>query len=171
MNERQLPTLRSGARNGRFSGDARGAIPWWNPNRRSNIPLRMNESNPLRRSIRRMVADLEQDIDRLREVVSDPVSDKRIRLLASAGYRNSSRLRVSGRVVRYAPSLEASGSTLENLRAMWAIYNSHEVPGAPIACDVGGEEHRTTTTRRGTSVSTCRFRYCFRRRSNGRRRS
>jgi phosphatidate phosphatase APP1 len=32
---------------------------------------------------------------------------------------------------------------------MWAIYNSHEVPGVPIACDVGGEEHRTTTDEEG----------------------
>jgi phosphatidate phosphatase APP1 len=109
----------------------------------------MSETHSLRRFVRRMAAELEGDFDRLREALSDEAPDQRIRLLTFAGYRNASCLRVSGRVVRYSPPLRASASTLNNIRAMWAIYNSHEVTGVPVTCEIAGQKHTTTSDEEG----------------------
>ncbi|RYG75729.1 MAG: hypothetical protein EON59_17855, partial [Alphaproteobacteria bacterium] len=72
--------------------------------------------------------ELERDIDRLTRLL--PASgDGRVRMLAYAGYRNATELRVMGRIVRFAEALDPDDGLVARVRAMLAIYNSHELAG------------------------------------------
>ncbi len=85
--------------------------------------------SPFRRLIGAAAADLERDIDRIDDYFSagdDP--ERKVRMLAYAGYRNSERVRVKGRIVRYEKPLDAGEGTMTRLRAMMEIYNSNELP-------------------------------------------
>lgn len=66
----------------------------------------------------------------------DPAS--RVRVLAYAGYRNAQEIRLAGRIVRYAEPLAPGTGFLSRVRAMLAIYNSHEVPGVTVRCTLAG---------------------------------
>lgn len=96
-----------------------------------------------------MAVELEADIDRLHRALSGGRRGRHVRLLAFAGYRNAAELRVAGRVVLWTEPLSSGGGTFSNIRAMWAIYNSHEVPGVPVVCDVHGTEHSTVSDEEG----------------------
>jgi phosphatidate phosphatase APP1 len=113
------------------------------------IPFAMNEANLFSRFLHRMALELEGDIERLRGTLGDGRRDKRVRLLPFAGYRNATELRVKGRVVRYAEPLSSDGGMLSNIRAMWAIYNSHEVAGVPVVCRAAAAEHSTLSDEEG----------------------
>lgn len=85
-------------------------------------------------------ADLERDIDRIDDFFSagdDP--ERKVRLLAYAGYRNGERARVKGRIVRYEKPLDAGEGTLTRLRAMMEIYNSNELPDVLVRLEGYGK--------------------------------
>lgn len=71
-------------------------------------------------------------------VRGEPSGDK-LRMLAFAGYRNATELRVKGRMVRFAEPLTAGSDTWYRIKAMLAIYNSHEVAGVAVRCETDGD--------------------------------
>ena len=100
--------------------------------------------------LRSVAADLEQDIDRIDDLMSQGEGhDRRVRVLAYAGYRNADTVRVSGRVVRFESDRKASGGTLRKLRAMIAVYNSKELPGVPVRCEAYGQSAETVSDDEG----------------------
>jgi phosphatidate phosphatase APP1 len=104
----------------------------------------------LHRFIHAAVADLERDIDRIEDALQEGEGHgRKIRLLAYAGYRNASVVRVKGRVVRYRKPLDAREGSLSRLRAMLEIYNSHEIPGVEVRCDGFGESLSASTDEEG----------------------
>jgi phosphatidate phosphatase APP1 len=109
----------------------------------------MNNANPFSRFIHRMAVELEADVEYLREALRTGRRDRHLRLLAFAGHRNATELRVTGRVVRYTEPLSNEGGTLSNIRAMWAIYNSLEVPGVTVTCNAFGAEHSAASDEEG----------------------
>jgi phosphatidate phosphatase APP1 len=87
------------------------------------------------RFLRSTVADLENDLDRFEDLLAQGEGhDRRVRLLAYAGFRNANLVKVKGRVVRYANPLDAGEGFLTRVRAMAEIYNSHELPGITVSC-------------------------------------
>jgi phosphatidate phosphatase APP1 len=104
----------------------------------------------LRRFLHAAAADLERDIDRIEDIFSsgdDP--ERKLRLLAYAGYRNDTTVRVKGRVVRYEKPLDAGEGTLTRLRAMLEIYNSNEMPGVTVRVDGYGRSVEVATDEEG----------------------
>ena len=104
----------------------------------------------IRRFIHAAVADIERDLD----VVGDMLSageghDRKVRLLAYAGYRNAMSVRLKGRIVRYEKPLDAGEGTLTRLRAMMEIYNSHEIPGVPVRFEGYGLSEEYVTDEEG----------------------
>ena len=87
----------------------------------------------LNRLFRSLISGLESDVEQIAEAVPGG-RDKtgKVRLLAYAGYRNSRVARLKGRIVRYAQPLDAGEGMLVRLKAMLAIYNSHELPGVEV---------------------------------------
>lgn len=98
----------------------------------------MAERNIFRRFLHDFAWELEQDIDRVSDFVSGD-SRAKVRLLAYAGYRNGTEARVMGRIVRYADPLDPGDSMWRRVRAMMAIYNSHELPGVRVRCEGYGQ--------------------------------
>jgi phosphatidate phosphatase APP1 len=102
------------------------------------------------RLVRAAIADLEADLDRIADTLAEGEGlEKRVRLLAYAGYRTPKSMRLRGRVVRFAPGLSKARGTgfFRRLRAMMAIYNSDELPGVAVrvtgyglSCDVMTDE-------------------------------
>lgn len=93
-----------------------------------------------RRFLHAAAADLERDIDRIDDFFAagdDP--ERKVRLLAYAGYRNAERARLKGRIVRYEKPLDAGEGTLTRLRAMMEIYNSHELAGVAVRLEGYGQ--------------------------------
>lgn len=108
------------------------------------------QRSPFRQFLHAAAADIEGDIDRIENLLSmGRGHDRRVRLLTYAGYRNASEVRIAGRVVRYRKPLEAGEGTLSRLRAMMAIYNSQEVPGVCVRCEVYGQTVDTRTDDEG----------------------
>ncbi|HEY0626462.1 MAG TPA: phosphatase domain-containing protein [Allosphingosinicella sp.] len=86
-----------------------------------------------RRFLHSTVADLERDIDRIEDAISEGEGHRqKVRLLAYAGYRNDTLLRLKGRIVRYEKPLDAGEGMLTRLRAMMEIYNSNEIAGVAV---------------------------------------
>jgi phosphatidate phosphatase APP1 len=103
-----------------------------------------------RRFLHAAAADLERDFDTLEGLVSAGEGhDRKVRLLAFAGYRNSKRLRLKGRIVRFRKPLDAGEGTLTRLRAMMEIYNSHELPGIAVRLQAYGEIHDAVSDSEG----------------------
>jgi phosphatidate phosphatase APP1 len=98
----------------------------------------VSSTNPFGRFLHRLALELEGDLDRLQTMVRGDASGTKLRMLAYAGYRNAAELRVKGRMVRYAEPLEAGHGTWSRIRAMLAIYNSHEVAGVAVRCETDG---------------------------------
>ncbi|HEX8256831.1 MAG TPA: phosphatase domain-containing protein [Allosphingosinicella sp.] len=105
---------------------------------------------PFRRFLHALAADIERDIDRIEDLAAAGEGlDRKVRLLAYAGYRNSERLRLKGRIVRYRKPLDAGEGMLTRLRAMMEIYNSHELPGIAVRLDGYGGTHDSVTDEEG----------------------
>jgi phosphatidate phosphatase APP1 len=109
---------------------------------------------PVRSRVRRFLhaaaADLERDVDRIDDFFSagdDP--ERKVRLLAYAGYRNDSLVRLRGRIVRYERPLDAGEGTLTRLRAMMEIYNSNELPDVAVRLEGYGRILETVTDEEG----------------------
>ncbi len=103
-----------------------------------------------RRFLHAAAADLERDIDQIDDLFAagdDP--ERKVRLLAYAGYRNSERARLKGRIVRYEKPLDAGEGTLTRLRAMMEIYNSNELPKVPVRLEGYGQVLDATSDEEG----------------------
>ena len=88
------------------------------------------------RFLRATIADLEHDIDLVDDLLAHGEGhDRKVRLLAYAGYRNAERVRVKGRVVRFEKPLDPGEALATRLRAMMEIYNSNELPGITVRCE------------------------------------
>lgn len=108
---------------------------------------------PLRRFVHAAIADFERDLDRISDLLDEGEGlERRVRLLAYAGYRTAEGLHLKGRVVRFGESLRAGESTVERLRAMLAIYNSDELPGVTVRLDGYGQTLETVTDEEGYFV-------------------
>jgi phosphatidate phosphatase APP1 len=106
--------------------------------------------SPVRQLLHVAAAGFERDIDRIQQLLSmGEGHDRKVRLLAYAGYRNSREARISGRVVRYQKPLDAGKGTWSRLRAMLAIYNSNELAGILVRCAAYGQTVETRTDDEG----------------------
>src|SRR5690349_4874366 len=103
----------------------------------------------LRRFIHSAIADLERDLDQIGDLLSKGEHDRKVRLLAYAGYRSDRIVRLRGRIVRYKPPLDAGKGTWSRLRAMMEIYNSHEVPGVTVRLEAYGRTAEAVTDEEG----------------------
>jgi phosphatidate phosphatase APP1 len=104
----------------------------------------------LHRFFHAAIADLERDLDRIEDGLQlGEGHSQQVRLLAYAGYRNTSLVRVKGRVVRYRKPLDAREGTLSRLRAMMEIYNSHELPGIQVEFEGYGQRLAAATDEEG----------------------
>lgn len=106
--------------------------------------------SPIRRFVHSAIADLERDLDRVADLLAEGEGlDRRVRVLAYAGYRTTERLHLKGRVVRFAPALGQARTGWDRLRAMIAIYNSDELAGVRVRLDAFGQVHETETDEEG----------------------
>lgn len=106
----------------------------------SPVPVRPVMTK-MRRFLHAAVADLERDIDTLKDTFGRGEGHHaKVRLLAYAGYRNDELLRLKGRIVRYKKPLDAGEGTLTRLRAMMEIYNSHELAGVKVRLQAYGKD-------------------------------
>jgi phosphatidate phosphatase APP1 len=104
----------------------------------------------LSRFLREVIAGLERDVDLVEDALQRGEGhDRKVRLLAYAGYRNAGLARVRGRIVRYGTPLDAHEGTITRLRAMLDIYNSHELPGIEVALSGYGRTLATVTDEEG----------------------
>ena len=104
----------------------------------------------LRRFLHAAAVDLERALDRIDDFFSagdDP--ERKIRLLAYAGYRNDKVARLKGRIVRYEKPLDAGEGTLTRLRAMMEIYNSNELPDVTVRLEGYGRTSEVITDEEG----------------------
>ena len=82
------------------------------------------------------IAELEADIDLFDDLLAQGEGhDRKVRVLAYAGYRNGQKARLKGRVVRYEKPLDAGEGFASRVRAMLEIYNSNELPGIEVWCE------------------------------------
>ena len=96
------------------------------------------------------VADLEQDLDRIEDLLGQGEGyDRKVRLLAYAGYRNERTVRLKGRIVRYEKPLDAGEGLATRLIAMVEIYNSNELPGIAVKCEGYGQVRELVTDEEG----------------------
>ncbi|RVT90441.1 App1 family protein [Sphingomonas crocodyli] len=76
-------------------------------------------------------------------------AEPRVRMLAYAGFRNARELSVSGRIVRFAEPLDPDEGFLARLRAMLAIYISHELADVPVRLDHSAGRYDTLSDDEG----------------------
>ncbi len=92
--------------------------------------------NPIHRFLRSSIADLEHDVDLIGDLLAQGEGhDRKVRLLAYAGYRNAQAVRVKGRIVRFEPALKPGDGMIQKIGAMLEIYNSKELPGIAVHCE------------------------------------
>jgi phosphatidate phosphatase APP1 len=104
----------------------------------------------LSRFLHSVVADLEHDLDLFDDLLEQGEGyDRKVRVLAYAGYRNDLVARLKGRIVRYEKPLDAGEGLLTRLYAMMEIYNSNELAGVRIRCDAYGHVYEGTTDAEG----------------------
>jgi len=109
----------------------------------------MTESS-LHKLFRTVLADIERDFDRIGDLLNEGEGrDRKVRLLAYAGYRNATAARVSGRVLRYTEPLDAGEGLLSRMRAMLAIYNSQELAEVTVQIDGYGQSHHVVSDDEG----------------------
>ena len=109
----------------------------------------MSES-PFRRFLRSSVADLEHDVDVVGDLLAQGEGhDRKVRLLAYAGYRNATTVRAKGRIVRFEPALKPGDGFVAKVRAMLEIYNSEELPGIAVRCEGYGTSAEVVTDDEG----------------------
>ncbi|MET0372930.1 MAG: phosphatase domain-containing protein [Rhizorhabdus sp.] len=108
----------------------------------------MSATDQFRRFLHAAAREIESDIDRLVRLLPSS-GDGRVRMLAYAGYRNADEIRVMGRIVRFADALDPDDSLLSRVRAMLAIYNSHELSGVAVRLDHDGRSADTLSDEEG----------------------
>ncbi len=109
-----------------------------------------DEEGRVGRFIHAAVAGLERDVDLVEDLVSKGEGhERKVRLLAYAGYRNAKAVRLKGRIVRYRDPLDAGKGVFSRLRAMMEIYNSHELPGIAVRCEGYGQSVEVATDAEG----------------------
>jgi phosphatidate phosphatase APP1 len=102
--------------------------------------------SPVSRFLHSVVADLEHDLDLFDDLLEKGEGyDRKVRVLAYAGYRNDLVARLKGRIVRYEKPLDAGEGLLTRLHAMMEIYNSNELAGVPVRCEAYGHVYETIT--------------------------
>ena len=102
------------------------------------------------RFLKASVAELERDVDLIHDLLARGEGhDRKVRLLAYAGYRNNETVRLKGRIVRYEKPLDAGEGLATRIRAMLAIYNSKELPGIAVRCEGYGQVHETLSDEEG----------------------
>jgi phosphatidate phosphatase APP1 len=107
-------------------------------------------SQLFKRFLHSAIAELESDLDAFQDLLAQGEGhDRKVRLLAYAGYRNEKTVRLRGRVVRFEPALSAGEGTLPRLRAMMEIYNSNELPGVEVRCEGYGHAVEAVTDDEG----------------------
>jgi phosphatidate phosphatase APP1 len=107
-------------------------------------------SATISRFLKASIAELERDIDRFDDLLAQGEGhDRKVRLLAYAGYRNGETVRVKGRIVRYERPLDAGEGLPTRLRAMLEIYNSNELPGIAVRCEGYGQALETQSDEEG----------------------
>ena len=93
-------------------------------------------TSPFKRFLHSTIAELERDIDRFDDLLAQGEGhDRKVRVLAYAGYRNAHVARLKGRIVRYEKPLDAGEGFATRVRAMLEIYNSNELPGIEVRCE------------------------------------
>lgn len=100
----------------------------------------MTPSKLFHRFVHWAASSIEADVDRLHGFLAGDTRGQKVRMLAYAGYRNATELRVCGRIVRYFEPLAPGETTLSRAKAMLSIYNSHEVGGVQVRCDAFGNQ-------------------------------
>jgi phosphatidate phosphatase APP1 len=96
------------------------------------------------------IAELEQDLDRFEDLLGQGEGyDRKVRLLAYAGYRNDKIVRLKGRIVGYEKPLDAGEGLATRLIAMLEIYNSNELPGIAVECEAYGQVRTLVTDEEG----------------------
>ena len=106
--------------------------------------------SPVSRFLRSAIADLEHDIDMFDDLLAQGEGhDRKVRILAYAGYRDERRVRLKGRIVRYEKPLDAGEGMVSRVRAMMEIYNSSELPNVAVRCDGYGQVQQTDTDEEG----------------------
>jgi phosphatidate phosphatase APP1 len=109
----------------------------------------MTES-ALQRLFHSVVAGLERHVDWVHDTLDKGEElDRKVRLLAYAGYRNDEVARIRGRIIRYRKPLDAGEGLLTRLRAMLDIYNSHELPGIEVRLEGYGHTLASITDEEG----------------------
>ena len=94
-----------------------------------------------KRFLHATIAEIEQDIDLFDDLVAQGEGhDRKVRVLAYAGYRNDRVARLKGRIVRYEKPLDAGEGLATRIRAMLEIYNSNELPGIAVRCEGYGRD-------------------------------
>ena len=103
-----------------------------------------------KRFLHSTIADLERDFDSIEDLLAAGEGyDRKVRVLAYAGYRNAKAVRLKGRIVRFEPALKAGDGTLSRMRAMMEIYNSNELPGIAVRCEGFGHDTEVVTDEEG----------------------
>lgn len=104
----------------------------------------------LYRLLHSVILDLERDVNTIVDLLeAGRGDDRKVRLLAYAGYRNATAVRLKGRVVRWTKPLNAGEGLLSRMRAMLAIYNSQELPGITVRIEGYGQSHDVVTDKEG----------------------
>ena len=97
-----------------------------------------------------VIVDLERDLDLIDDLLERGEGhDRKIRVLAYAGYRNDRSVRLKGRIIRYEEPLNAGKGRLSRLRAMLEIYNSNELAGIAVRCEGYGQTLAVTSDAEG----------------------
>ena len=96
------------------------------------------------------IAELERDIDRFEDLLAQGEGhDRKVRVLAYAGYRNAQTARLKGRIVRYEKPLDAGEGFATRVHAMLEIYNSHELSGVEVRCEGYGLDQTVRSDEEG----------------------
>ncbi|MFC7537861.1 phosphatase domain-containing protein [Sphingomonas sp. GCM10030256] len=97
--------------------------------------------SPIPAFLRSIIAELERDLDLVDDLLEQGEGhDRKVRVLAYAGYRNSRVVRLKGRIVRHEEPLNTGKGRLARLRAMLEIYNSNELAGIGVRCEGYGQK-------------------------------
>lgn len=97
-----------------------------------------------------LIVELERDLDVVDDLLEQGEEhDRKVRVLAYAGYRNGRMVRLNGRIVRYEEPLDTGKGRLARLRAMMEIYNSNELSGVEVRCEAYGRTHQAISDAEG----------------------
>jgi phosphatidate phosphatase APP1 len=100
----------------------------------------------------RLASDVGRGVDLVRQELRDRLGGERaLRIAAYRSYGTTRRVRVTGRVLRsepFAPSA-ATASSWHNLLESYRRFETHVVPGARVAIEIGGALLHTSTDGEG----------------------